>query len=565
MSRKENFSPVLKSALCIFALFVLIPAAGKGYIPLCPDSYAKTASTEPAAFETYYSEPVPETVAPAFISLTAAEEKHQAAFACNLFNKLQSAHSDIIEAAGFPTDDPEELSGLLSYYNSEERGPLDFSLHVLGPGGGPTLFVVGGIQGDEPGAFSAASLLVTHYEITSGRLIVVPNLNFQSIIMRDRGPNGDMNRKFAALSENDPEYKIVTDIKKLLLLPQVDAILNMHDGSGFYRPDWVDSMRNPKRWGQSVIIDQTSISAPNFGDLENIAETVLGHTNTCLLESGHKYHLKNTHTAMGDHEMERTLTYFAITNGKPAFGVEASKSFSLPVRAYYHIQVLESFMKHLGIGFKRKFDPTPEGLALALGSDLEIYFPDNQMSVLLDDLRPYLNYFPAKKGENIRFRTSSPLITVVPNPKNAQHYIIYYGNRPVSHISPDYMEFDHSLPSMAVEVDGVSRQVKWGEVVHAYEQIKVCSTNGYRINAIGVPGESGKSECNRPLRRHDFESRYSIDKTGSLFRVEVYRRGTGSQADQFSGMFLVRYPVNTAQSPKPLLPGVAGKESLLGY
>ncbi|MBQ4132960.1 MAG: deacylase [Desulfovibrionaceae bacterium] len=450
-------------------------------------------------------------------------------------------------------------------YSNENRGPLDFSLHVLGPGNGPTLFVVGGIQGDEPGAFSAASLLVTHYEITRGRLIVVPNLNFQSIIMRDRGPNGDMNRKFAALSKSDPEYEIVTNIKNLLLLPEVDAILNMHDGSGFYRPDWEDSMRNPKRWGQSVIIDQATIGVPNFGNLQGIAETVLTRTNACLLEPEHRYYLKNTHTAMGDREMERALTYFAISNGKPAFGVEASKSFSLPVRIYYHVHVLEAFMEHMGIDFRRKFKATPEGMALALGSDLEIHFPDNQLTVLLDDLRPYINYFPAKKGEEIRFKTSSPLITVVPSPKNPRHHIVYYGNRPVSQLRPDYMEFDHSLTGVEVEIDGTLRKVSWGEVVHSHDWIKVTSMPGYRVNAIGVQSSPGKSECNRPLKRRDFESRYSIDKTASLFRVEVYRRNEADMPDSFTGMFLVRYPVNTAQSPKPLLPGFVGKETLLGY
>ena len=491
---------------------------------------------------------------------------------CLLYNSAQEAEQ-LAQNAPHPhptvtlnPDEPDShwFENIIPYSN-EARGPLDFSLHVLGPGGGPTLFVVGGIQGDEPGAFSAASLLVTHYEITKGCLIVVPNLNFASIILRDRGPNGDMNRKFAALPETDPEFATVSAIKNLLLLPQVDAILNMHDGSGFYRPDWVDSMRNPKRWGQSVIIDQAEIAVSDYGNLEAIAETVLGRTNDCLLEPEHKYYLKNTHTAMGDQEMEKTLTYFAITNGKPAFGVEASKSFSLPVRAYYHIQVLESFMKHMGIEFKRKFESTPESLAVALGSDLELYFPDNHLTVLLDDLRPEINFFPARLGEELRFRTASPLITVVPNPKNKQNYVVYYGNRPVSQIRPDYMPFDDGLTHMKIEVDGMGREVSWGEVVHANDALLVESLPGYRVNAIGAQVGSGPSECNYPLQRRDFESRYSLDKAASLFRVEVYKQNGPGRADSFAGMFLVRYPVNTAQNTRPLLPAIDGKETLLGY
>ena len=84
---------------------------------------------------------------------------------------------------------------------------LDFTLHKKGTDPDENvLLVIGGIQGDEPGGFNAASLLVTHYKITKGRVWVVPNLNFLSIVERSRGPYGDMNRKFADLSPKDPEY-----------------------------------------------------------------------------------------------------------------------------------------------------------------------------------------------------------------------------------------------------------------------------------------------------------------------------------------------------------------------
>lgn len=85
--------------------------------------------------------------------------------------------------------------------------PLRFSLHKIESGiPGPTLLVIGGIQGDEPGGFTAASMLVTNYKIQAGSIWVVPNLNFKSIIKRSRGIHGDMNRKFNVLSKKDPEF-----------------------------------------------------------------------------------------------------------------------------------------------------------------------------------------------------------------------------------------------------------------------------------------------------------------------------------------------------------------------
>jgi predicted deacylase len=97
----------------------------------------------------------------------------------------------------------------------------------------PAVLVVGGIQGDEPGGFSAATLLATHYTITKGAVWIVPNLNFPSIVRNSRGLHGDMNRKFLRLDKNDPEYPTVSRIQELIRHPDVKLVLNLHDGSGF--------------------------------------------------------------------------------------------------------------------------------------------------------------------------------------------------------------------------------------------------------------------------------------------------------------------------------------------
>ncbi|NIO41537.1 MAG: deacylase, partial [Burkholderiales bacterium] len=65
---------------------------------------------------------------------------------------------------------------------------LEFSLHRVDASvPGNTILVVGGIQGDEPGGFNAASLLATRYRFSRGAVWVVPNLNFESIVKRSRG------------------------------------------------------------------------------------------------------------------------------------------------------------------------------------------------------------------------------------------------------------------------------------------------------------------------------------------------------------------------------------------
>lgn len=131
---------------------------------------------------------------------------------------------------------------------------LEFSLHrVVGHTQGPTVLIIGGIQGDEPGGFNAASLLATHYDLQRGSVWVVPNLNFESIVRRSRGVHGDMNRKFPAVPSADPDFSRVERIKRIITDPRVDYVLNLHDGSGFFRPWHSDPLHSPARWGQSII------------------------------------------------------------------------------------------------------------------------------------------------------------------------------------------------------------------------------------------------------------------------------------------------------------------------
>ena len=278
---------------------------------------------------------------------------------------------------------------------------LNFELIKMGQQDDNTLLIVGGIQGDEPGGFMAASLIATHYEITKGSVWVVPNLNFYSIITRTRGPHGDMNRKFAALDKDDPDYEDVQRIKSYITAPEVKLVLNLHDGSGYYRHTVIDSMHAPYRWGQSSIIDQSTLDIEKYGNLEEIADRICKKVNAGLIRDEDIYHIHNTRTKMGDKEMEKTLTYFAINNGKAAFGNEASKELPVHERSYYHLLALEEYMNVMGIEFKRKFDLEPLALKNVIDNDIYITFYDDKIKLPLSEVRRYLKYFPIKKDGTI--------------------------------------------------------------------------------------------------------------------------------------------------------------------
>ena len=432
--------------------------------------------------------------------------------------------------------------------------PLDFTLHTLGDSNGPTVLIIGGIQGDEPGGFNAASLLATRYTIANGTLLVVPNLNFTSIIKRSRGVHGDMNRKFAALRKTDPEYATIQKIKHIITREDVDIVLNLHDGSGFYRPHWEDKWHNPRRWGQSVIIDQSTLKNVRFGNLQEMGAKAVAAANSTLASTEHRYHLKNTHTRQGDKEMEKTLTYFAINHGKPAFGIEASKSFGTNYRAYYHLQVVESFLQQVGITAKRDFKLSPKGVHAAMNKDLSLAFHDKRVLLDLCDVRPSLNYVPLQRDAAKDFTTPQPLMTVIPE---GNSYRIYYGNRRLTRLKPQFFQYDNSLSGVNLTVDGTDVFVPFGHIVPVSKTFTVAEHKGYRVNIIGFTREGASSENDIPVTRADIASRFSVDRSATTYRVEVYRD------DKFSGMLLVRFGTHktSVATSKPSTMTIASKGS----
>lgn len=436
--------------------------------------------------------------------------------------------------------------------------PSSFILHKMGTPGGPTLLVVGGIQGDEPGGFSAAALIASHYTITKGAVWVVPDLNLPSILLRNRGSAGDMNRKFASLNATDPDYPTVTRIKEVLTESTVDLVLNLHDGSGFYRPTFEDKLHNPARWGQSVIIDQESMSAPRFANLQGMAQTATDEANKKLLHPEHRYHLRNTHTRQGDKEMEKTLSYFAVCSGKPAFGLEASKEFSTEFRSYYHLLLIESFMRQMGIEFTRNFTLSPQGVLAALNSNLMLAAFDSKLVLPLDNARASLSLLPFKQGEAPALQASKPLLLMVPEQDGT--WRVAYGNRTLTRFKPQFMEFDNSLPSLGMQCDAASPvTVPLGNVVGVRGSFTVTVPEGYRVNAIGARKEKNGTEAGVELFQKDFLPQYSLDKDGSTYRVEVYK------GEAFAGMVLVRFGDAPHVGQGGALTATSGPESALGF
>ena len=422
---------------------------------------------------------------------------------------------------------------LFSALSVQAASPLAFTLHKLeSDKPGPTVLVVGGIQGDEPGGFHAASLLVTDYKVTSGKLWVVPNLNFESIIKRSRGVNGDMNRKFATLRRDDPDYAAVERIKSLIKSPEIDFILNLHDGSGFFRERYIDKMHNPNRWGQSIIIDQEELGSSPFARVGDYARTVSKRVNRHLLTPDHSYRVHNTKTVEGDKEMAKTLTYFAITNGKPAVGLEASKNLPTRERVYYHLHLVEAFLDQLGVKLKREFPLHPMAVKEQIESDIRVSMFDKKIHLDVATARRHINYFPMRREAGLDYLSSNPLVALVPNGDKVR---VSYGNRRMTLLKPQFFDYDDSIEQVVMELDGVRRSVAFGSTTTVAQRFSVHPPEGYRVNVIGWTLAGVRDEAEQTIERGKIKRRFSVDRSGKTYRVEVYRD------DKFSGMVLVKF------------------------
>lgn len=411
--------------------------------------------------------------------------------------------------------------------------PLEPVLIKKGADSNNTMLLIGGIQGDEPGGFLAASLVATDYEISKGSLWIVPNLNFPSIIQRSRGTKGDMNRKFANVDKKDPDYEAVMWIKELIANENVSLILNLHDGSGFFRDKFINNDKNPDKWGNTAIIDQSALKEGYYADLQSVAERVVGKVNENLLNEEHRYHVKNTRTSEGDLEMLKSLTYYAVTKGKSAFANEASKNLNAEQRTFYHLNAIEEYFRLVGIEFSRPFELSVKGVKSAIEKPVEVVLFDKFL-LHLKNPRANLKFIPIPEGA-IKYSASNPVTAVV---KEGASYKVQYGNRVLTRLTPEFFEYSAlNIDEVGVIIDGERKTVKLGSKIAVLNDFEIEKIDGVRVNAIGFSSNQ-KDESGVKIARKSLSESYSVDKNGKIFRVEFYESGA---KDKFLGMFLAEF------------------------
>lgn len=397
----------------------------------------------------------------------------------------------------------------------------------------PTLLVIGGIHGNEPGSYFATALLAQYYTIQTGNLWIVPNLNHDSIQQNSRGINGDLNRKFAEIAPDDPDREIIVNIQKIITDPQVGLILNLHDGHGFYRREYLNTVFNPNAWGQTCVIDQKMLETNHpFGNLDEIALHVSKEINNGLIENHHSFEVRNTNTRFEDEQMKHSLTYFAVTNNKPAFAIETSKNLpTLHEKVFYQLRAIECYMNLMGIAFERSFELSPDNVRNLLDSYGKLTI-NNQIFISLDNLKNRLSFIPLQSERN-EFEFSHPLGSVQ---KRKEGYDLFIGNKKIASIAPIYHEKEICSDLVQVKADGETKSLPFATDFSVIADFEVINNDpNTRVNIIGFTPKGKKDESNLRVGLNDLDSKYSIDTLQKQYRIEFYRD------NRFCGMILAHF------------------------
>ena len=411
----------------------------------------------------------------------------------------------------------------------------DFDLYKMaGKEAGNTLLIVGGIHGDEPGGYFAPAILQKYYQIQKGNLWVIPNLNGDSIMANTRGIYNDMNRKFASIEKNDPDFFVVKRVKEIILNKDIDLILNLHDGYGFFREKYENAIFNPNSWGQATIIDQDKVhGSEKFANLDEIANSVNSKLNgDKLFQNFHSFNVKNTQTKFKDEQMKLSLTYFAVTNNKPAFAIETSKNITeLTQKVIYQLKSIEEFMKIMNIEFSRDFDLNNEAEVKKRVFDFGSVTINNNILFDFEDVKKTIKYVPLKNANN-EFKFDHPLGRVK---YTNNKYELYIGNIEVAEVYPQVFEMVNCpTNNLKIEADGKIIDINFAQQIDIKENFKILKSD-YRVNVIGFSKEDVESEDSILIKREDIWDFYSLDNSGKKHRVEFYKDG------KFCGMIIINF------------------------
>jgi hypothetical protein len=230
-------------------------------------------------------------------------------------------------------------------------------IRIKGEKPGLTVLIFGGIHGNEPGGYFSSEIL-SQIKLMKGNLIIVPRVNFPSIMLNRREVHGDMNRKFGSVEKpNDPDARVVKLLKQLM--KEADVFINQHDADGFHRETYISKKYNQHCYGQSLIIDCSNFYSRKLKkqmNLGDIGKRIMERVNRQIKNKDHLFGFWD-HNSLDPNtrfpEMKKSATYYALTTHSiPAFGLETSNDLpDLYHKVKYQLLVIKEILHEFGLEF----------------------------------------------------------------------------------------------------------------------------------------------------------------------------------------------------------------------
>lgn len=196
---------------------------------------------------------------------------------------------------------------------------------------GPTIWVVGGVHGNESAGYISAGKL-TEYSIKKGRMIVLPKANILACKAHDRytSATGDLNRDFPKSASYKADSYLARAIQDAIRKYKPSYFIDLHEGFDYYKNKSTSS------------VGQTIIYYPE-DDARTIASKIANNLNSRISSSYKEF-------AILKYPVSGSLARYAgEAYDIPSMIFETAQKVSLDTRIDYHMTAVLTYLKHLGM------------------------------------------------------------------------------------------------------------------------------------------------------------------------------------------------------------------------
>lgn len=204
---------------------------------------------------------------------------------------------------------------------------------------GPTVFIIGGMHGDETAGYLAARKL-RNWTVTTGTLILIPDSHVTAIRANKREHPANMNRQFPGKANGTAMQRAAAEIWALIKQYRPALLVTLHESVGLYRD-------NPQRFGQTLTFDTP--------ELEPVFRPVLDEINQHLPNPRERF-LTKLYPCRGS-PTDSAWRFLKI----PAVTVETTRTMKLEERVRQQLLVCAILMARWGLEWETEAAPVASG------------------------------------------------------------------------------------------------------------------------------------------------------------------------------------------------------------